>query len=119
MISTIQKLHDICNLSEKYVYFFLILKFLFFASFTDPRRKKRQAPKNTCPLLLVADYKFFENVGQKRLSVTTNYLVCISQYLNLLVTFIPLGMIYESHFDKELAKVLPVSNWKIPYINIL
>ncbi len=42
-------------------------------------REKRQAhdhKKNTCPLLLVADYRFFEHMGRGQESVTLNYLVC-------------------------------------------
>ena len=31
--------------------------------------------RNTCPLLLVADYRFFESMGQGSVSRTTNYLV--------------------------------------------
>lgn len=41
-------------------------------------REKRQAhdhKKNTCPLLLVADYRFFEHMGRGQESVTLNYLV--------------------------------------------
>ncbi|XP_073339190.1 disintegrin and metalloproteinase domain-containing protein 17a [Pagrus major] len=43
-------------------------------------REKRLAPahdhkKNTCPLLLVADYRFFEHMGRGQESVTLNYLI--------------------------------------------
>ncbi|KAK5857447.1 hypothetical protein PBY51_010695 [Eleginops maclovinus] len=41
-------------------------------------REKRQAhdhKKNTCPLLLVADYRFFEHMGRSQESVTLNYLI--------------------------------------------
>ncbi|KAG9347363.1 hypothetical protein JZ751_004930 [Albula glossodonta] len=41
-------------------------------------REKRQAhdhKKNTCPLLLVADYRFFEYMGRKEESTTLNYLI--------------------------------------------
>uniref|UniRef100_A0A8C4I166 ADAM metallopeptidase domain 17 n=1 Tax=Dicentrarchus labrax TaxID=13489 RepID=A0A8C4I166_DICLA len=41
-------------------------------------REKRQAhdhKKNTCPLLLVADYRFFRHMGRGQESVTLNYLV--------------------------------------------
>ncbi len=41
-------------------------------------REKRQAHdhrKNTCPLLLVADYRFFRHMGRGQESVTLNYLV--------------------------------------------
>ncbi|KAJ8341722.1 hypothetical protein SKAU_G00340130 [Synaphobranchus kaupii] len=43
-----------------------------------PHRAKRQAHdhrKNTCPLLLVADYRFFENMGRGEESITLNYLI--------------------------------------------
>ncbi|XP_028294724.1 disintegrin and metalloproteinase domain-containing protein 17a isoform X2 [Gouania willdenowi] len=42
------------------------------------RREKRQAHdhrKNTCPLLLVADYRFFKHMGREQESVTLNYLI--------------------------------------------
>ncbi|CAJ1073539.1 disintegrin and metalloproteinase domain-containing protein 17a isoform X2 [Xyrichtys novacula] len=41
-------------------------------------RQKRQAhdhKKNTCPLLLVADYRFFKHMGREQESVTLNYLI--------------------------------------------
>lgn len=41
-------------------------------------REKRYAhdhKKNTCPLLLVADYRFFEHMGRGQESVTLNYLI--------------------------------------------
>uniref|UniRef100_A0A8C9YN58 ADAM metallopeptidase domain 17a n=1 Tax=Sander lucioperca TaxID=283035 RepID=A0A8C9YN58_SANLU len=41
-------------------------------------REKRQAhdhKKNTCPLLLVADYRFFKHMGRGQESVTLNYLI--------------------------------------------
>ncbi|XP_049597430.1 disintegrin and metalloproteinase domain-containing protein 17a isoform X2 [Syngnathus scovelli] len=41
-------------------------------------REKRQVhdhKKNTCPLLLVADYRFFKNMGRGQESVTLNYLI--------------------------------------------
>ncbi|XP_053192332.1 disintegrin and metalloproteinase domain-containing protein 17a [Scomber japonicus] len=41
-------------------------------------REKRQAHdhrKNTCPLLLVADYRFFKHMGRAQESVTLNYLI--------------------------------------------
>ncbi|XP_040925258.1 disintegrin and metalloproteinase domain-containing protein 17a isoform X1 [Betta splendens] len=41
-------------------------------------REKRQAldpKKNTCPLLLVADYRFFQSMGRGQESITLNYLI--------------------------------------------
>ncbi|XP_059908488.1 disintegrin and metalloproteinase domain-containing protein 17a [Gadus macrocephalus] len=41
-------------------------------------RAKRLAhdhKKNTCPLLLVADYRFFQHMGRKEESITLNYLI--------------------------------------------
>ncbi|XP_051951665.1 disintegrin and metalloproteinase domain-containing protein 17 isoform X1 [Xyrauchen texanus] len=41
-------------------------------------REKRQTldhSKNTCPLLLVADYRFFRHIGRKEESTTLNYLI--------------------------------------------
>ncbi|XP_034015259.1 disintegrin and metalloproteinase domain-containing protein 17a isoform X2 [Thalassophryne amazonica] len=41
-------------------------------------REKRQAQdqtKNTCPLLLVADYRFFQHMGRRNESITLNYLI--------------------------------------------
>ncbi|XP_064186496.1 disintegrin and metalloproteinase domain-containing protein 17-like isoform X1 [Anguilla rostrata] len=43
-----------------------------------PHRGKRQAHdhrKNTCPLLLVADYRFFQHMGRGEESITLNYLI--------------------------------------------
>ncbi|CAG10510.1 unnamed protein product, partial [Tetraodon nigroviridis] len=42
------------------------------------RREKRQAHdhrKNTCSLLLVADYRFYQHMGRRQESVTLNYLI--------------------------------------------
>ncbi|XP_018539485.1 disintegrin and metalloproteinase domain-containing protein 17a isoform X1 [Lates calcarifer] len=42
------------------------------------QREKRQVHdhrKNTCPLLLVADYRFFRHMGRRQESVTLNYLI--------------------------------------------
>ncbi|KAK7150250.1 hypothetical protein R3I93_011491 [Phoxinus phoxinus] len=41
-------------------------------------RERRQTPdhsKNTCPLLLVADYRFFRHMGREEESTTLNYLI--------------------------------------------
>uniref|UniRef100_A0A669EH95 ADAM metallopeptidase domain 17a n=1 Tax=Oreochromis niloticus TaxID=8128 RepID=A0A669EH95_ORENI len=41
-------------------------------------KKKRQVHdhrKNTCPLLLVADYRFYRHMGRKEESITLNYLI--------------------------------------------
>uniref|UniRef100_A0A4W4F9X9 ADAM metallopeptidase domain 17b n=1 Tax=Electrophorus electricus TaxID=8005 RepID=A0A4W4F9X9_ELEEL len=41
-------------------------------------RRRRQAvdhSKNTCPLLLVADYRFFRHMGRREESTTINYLI--------------------------------------------
>uniref|UniRef100_A0A7N6AVX3 ADAM metallopeptidase domain 17a n=1 Tax=Anabas testudineus TaxID=64144 RepID=A0A7N6AVX3_ANATE len=41
-------------------------------------REKRQSldpKKNTCPLLLVADYRFFKHMGRGQESITLNYLI--------------------------------------------
>lgn len=41
-------------------------------------REKRQVHdhrKNTCPLLLVADYRFYRHMGRKEESITLNYLI--------------------------------------------
>uniref|UniRef100_A0A8C9T9B7 ADAM metallopeptidase domain 17a n=1 Tax=Scleropages formosus TaxID=113540 RepID=A0A8C9T9B7_SCLFO len=41
-------------------------------------REKRQThnhKKNTCPLLLVADYRFFQHMGRREESTTLNYLI--------------------------------------------
>uniref|UniRef100_A0A8C4I2N5 ADAM metallopeptidase domain 17 n=1 Tax=Dicentrarchus labrax TaxID=13489 RepID=A0A8C4I2N5_DICLA len=49
-------------------------------------REKRQAhdhKKNTCPLLLVADYRFFRHMGRGQESVTLNYLVGLHDEQNL------------------------------------
>lgn len=51
---------------------------------TGNRREKRQAHdhrKNTCPLLLVADYRFYQHMGRAQESITLNYLVCLNPYV--------------------------------------
>ncbi|KAF4082486.1 hypothetical protein AMELA_G00151910 [Ameiurus melas] len=40
-----------------------------------PRRQAVDHRKNTCPLLLVADYRFFRHMGRKEESTTINYLI--------------------------------------------
>lgn len=42
-------------------------------------RYKRQAPPlvNTCPLLLTADYRFFDNMGLKSINISINYLISL------------------------------------------
>ncbi|XP_068608202.1 disintegrin and metalloproteinase domain-containing protein 17a, partial [Brachionichthys hirsutus] len=39
------------------------------------KRQTHEHKKNTCPLLLVADYRFFEHMGRGQESVTLNYLI--------------------------------------------
>uniref|UniRef100_A0A8C3AFP8 ADAM metallopeptidase domain 17a n=1 Tax=Cyclopterus lumpus TaxID=8103 RepID=A0A8C3AFP8_CYCLU len=39
------------------------------------RRQAHDHKKNTCPLLLVADYRFFKHMGRGQESVTLNYLI--------------------------------------------
>ncbi|XP_068609537.1 disintegrin and metalloproteinase domain-containing protein 17 [Brachionichthys hirsutus] len=44
----------------------------------DSSRRRRQAPqhlRNTCPLLLVADHRFFKHMGREEESTTLNYLI--------------------------------------------
>ncbi|XP_008398209.1 disintegrin and metalloproteinase domain-containing protein 17a isoform X3 [Poecilia reticulata] len=44
----------------------------------DPHRVKRENPdhkKNTCHMLLVADYRFYEHMGRGQESTTINYLI--------------------------------------------
>ncbi|XP_077990294.1 ADAM 17-like protease [Glandiceps talaboti] len=38
-------------------------------------RAKRATPKNTCPLLLIADYKFYDSMGRDDVSSTVNYMI--------------------------------------------
>uniref|UniRef100_A0A672ICY9 Disintegrin and metalloproteinase domain-containing protein 17-like n=1 Tax=Salarias fasciatus TaxID=181472 RepID=A0A672ICY9_SALFA len=42
------------------------------------KRRAHDHKKNTCPLLLVADYRFFKHMGREQESVTLNYLVRIT-----------------------------------------
>ncbi|KAM9798605.1 disintegrin and metalloproteinase domain-containing protein 17 [Neosynchiropus ocellatus] len=47
-------------------------------SVSDSQRHKRHAPdpsRNTCPLLLVADHRFFRHMGREEESTTLNYLI--------------------------------------------
>ncbi|XP_035280163.1 disintegrin and metalloproteinase domain-containing protein 17 [Anguilla anguilla] len=39
------------------------------------RRQAHDHKRNTCPLLLVADYRFFEHMGRSEESITLNYLI--------------------------------------------
>lgn len=39
------------------------------------RRQVHDHRKNTCPLLLVADHRFFKHMGREEESTTLNYLV--------------------------------------------
>ncbi|TRY55956.1 hypothetical protein DNTS_011341 [Danionella cerebrum] len=43
------------------------------------RRQTVDHSKNTCPLLLVADYRFFRHMGRKEESTTLNYLIIINK----------------------------------------
>lgn len=56
----------------------------------DQHRQKRQIDqyeynrtKTRCPLLLVADYRFFQEMGASNTKTTINYLVSISPVLNM------------------------------------
>uniref|UniRef100_A0A8D3CQE4 ADAM metallopeptidase domain 17a n=1 Tax=Scophthalmus maximus TaxID=52904 RepID=A0A8D3CQE4_SCOMX len=42
---------------------------------TERRDRAHDHKKNTCPLLLVADYRFFKHMGRGQESVTLNYLI--------------------------------------------
>lgn len=53
-------------------------------------REKRQVDqyeytptKTRCPLLLVADYRFFQEMGASNTKTTINYLVCYLMFSNL------------------------------------
>lgn len=53
------------------------------------KRSKRQADqyeytptKTRCPLLLVADYRFFQEMGSSNTKTTISYLVCLSKIMN-------------------------------------
>lgn len=58
---------------------------------TSPHHQvKRQADqyeysptKTRCPLLLVADYRFFQEMGASNTKTTINYLVCIEDKLQI------------------------------------
>uniref|UniRef100_A0A673CAM2 Disintegrin and metalloproteinase domain-containing protein 17 n=1 Tax=Sphaeramia orbicularis TaxID=375764 RepID=A0A673CAM2_9TELE len=43
--------------------------------FVKSKRQVHDHKKNTCPLLLVADYRFFRHMGRGQESVTLNYLI--------------------------------------------
>jgi disintegrin and metalloproteinase domain-containing protein 17 len=52
--------------------------------------------KDTCPLLLVADYRFFSSMGQGSLSRTTNYLVASFPskiYIAIIRKWLQIGLI--------------------------
>ena len=49
----------------------------FYTHIVGHSRKRRAltTSHDTCPLILVADYKFYQNVGKHETSTTVNYLV--------------------------------------------
>lgn len=60
----------------------------------DQHRHKRQIDqyeynrtKTRCPLLLVADYRFFQEMGASNTKTTINYLVSINKYKSFLRTY--------------------------------
>lgn len=70
---------------------------------TDSHRQKRQVDqyeytptKTRCPLLLVADYRFFQEMGGSNTKTTINYLVSILFYCILLFNIykIKIEMLY-------------------------
>lgn len=64
-------------------------------------REKRHVhdhKKNTCPLLLVADYRFFRHMGRGQESITLNYLVCLYEPLYC--------SIVNGYFNPKLVLVL-------------
>lgn len=67
----------------------------FFKSEKSIRRTKRQADqyeytptKTRCPLLLVADYRFFQEMGGGNTKTTINYLVILFISVNIIKTII-------------------------------
>ncbi|XP_072042167.1 ADAM 17-like protease isoform X1 [Amphiura filiformis] len=47
-------------------------------TYTSHARRKRAPPRlNTCPLLLTADYRFYQNMGQESMPQTINYLITL------------------------------------------
>jgi hypothetical protein len=55
----------------------LLLSFLppIIDSLHREKRVTHNHKKNTCPLALVADYRFFKHMGRGEESITLNYLV--------------------------------------------
>lgn len=51
------------------------LRPLFPESVSRARRQADRQVRNTCPLLLVADHRFFTHMGHGEESTTLNYLV--------------------------------------------
>lgn len=61
------------------------------SSISSIKRYKRQADqyeytptKTRCPLLLVADYRFFQEMGGGNTKTTINYLVCETKWFDLI-----------------------------------
>lgn len=62
---------------------------------TDHHIEKRQIDqyeykltKTRCPLLLVADYRFFQEMGGSNTKTTINYLVSVIYYYNLIIIYL-------------------------------
>lgn len=77
-----QEFTQVVNIFNNILYVILNPRFdLFYHCFSlvefhhRDKRYVHDHRKNTCPLLLVADYRFFRHMGRGQESVTLNYLV--------------------------------------------
>lgn len=78
-------------------------------------RGKRQVHdhlKNTCPLLLVADYRFFEYMGRKEESTTLNYLVSSRLKFDVAsVTFISPATVFQIELIDRVDDIYRNTSW--------
>ncbi|XP_064652280.1 ADAM 17-like protease isoform X2 [Lineus longissimus] len=69
------------------------------------REKRAFIPlKNTCPLGLTADYRFFENMGKKNLVHTTNYLIGLISRVDALYRRVEFDASYKN-FGFEIKEI--------------
>ncbi|KAI0236749.1 ADAM 17-like protease [Lamellibrachia satsuma] len=74
----------------------------------ESRREKRSSKypaKNTCPLLLVADYHFFRNMGQGSVSKTAIYLIGLIERVDAIYRNTNFGPGYEQQMGFEIKEM--------------
>uniref|UniRef100_UPI00358E7316 disintegrin and metalloproteinase domain-containing protein 17-like isoform X2 n=1 Tax=Myxine glutinosa TaxID=7769 RepID=UPI00358E7316 len=62
----------------------------------DKKRRKRSTARNTCRLLLVADFRFFQKMGNSKQATTINYLIGLIDRVDIIYK--------ESNWNNKLDK---------------